>query len=53
MKTRTFYLTDRQIEALEELVKDTDMTMAEHVRRAIDDYLKKLKKEENRKNAEA
>ncbi len=40
MKTRTFYLTDRQIEALESLVKDTDMAMAEHVRRAIDDYLK-------------
>lgn len=46
MKTRTFYLTDRQIEALESLVKDTDMAMAEHVRRAIDDYLKKLKRKD-------
>jgi len=46
MKTRTFYLTDRQIEALEKLVKDTDMAMAEHVRRAIDNYLKKLKRKD-------
>ena len=46
MKTRTFYLTDRQIKALESLVKDTDMAMAEHVRRAIDDYLKKLKRKD-------
>lgn len=46
MKTRTFYLTDRQIKALESLVKDTDMAMAEHVRRAIDNYLKKLKRKD-------
>lgn len=45
MKTKTFYLADRQIERLEALVKETGITMAEHVRRAIDDYLKKVKKE--------
>ena len=45
MKTKTFYLTNRQIERLEAFVKETGMTMAEHMRRAIDDYLKKVKKE--------
>jgi len=45
MKTKTFYLSERQIERLVSLVNETGISMAEHVRRAIDDYLKKLKKE--------
>jgi hypothetical protein len=45
MKTKTFYLADRQIKELSRLVKESGISMAEHVRRAIDDYLKKLERE--------
>ena len=45
MKTRTFYLADRQIKELGRLVKESGISMAEHVRRAIDEYLKKLDRE--------
>lgn len=45
MKTKTFYLATRQIEKLESLVKKTGLSMAEHVRRAIDNYLKLVERE--------
>lgn len=37
------HLPAKVIEALRALAKKTDMTVAEHVRRAIDAYLKKEK----------
>lgn len=36
MKLRTLYLTEAQVEALKEL---GDLTVSEHIRRAIDDYI--------------
>jgi len=43
MKRRQFCLPDDLMEALRRLSKRTGAPMAEHVRRAIDEYLKKLK----------
>ena len=43
MKRINTYLADRQIELLKNLAKKTDLTVAELIRRAIDEYLKKIK----------
>jgi hypothetical protein len=40
MKRIHFHLTDQQITALNKLVDQTGLSVAEHVRRAIDSYLK-------------
>ena len=42
MKRTNIHLSDNQLEKLEKIRKDTGLSVAEHVRRAIDDYLKKL-----------
>jgi len=43
MKRINTHLTDRQIKLLEELAKKTGLKTAEHIRRAIDEYLEKAK----------
>lgn len=40
MKRKNFHLTGQQIERLEYLAQKTGLTVAEHIRRAIDAYLK-------------
>lgn len=44
MKRINLHLTDKQIAALKLRAKETGMTAAEHVRRAVDAYLAKGKK---------
>jgi predicted transcriptional regulator len=41
MKKRTFSLSENQIEALQALAKKNGLVISEHVRRAIDAYLKR------------
>lgn len=38
------YLSEVQIKKLRQLTKKTSMSMSEHMRRAIDDYLRKQEK---------
>lgn len=42
MKQTNIYLTEQQRKRLKELAKETGLTAAEHVRRAIDAYLGQL-----------
>lgn len=44
MIRQTFHLPDRQIKRLKNLKKETELNMADHVRRALDDYFEKLKR---------
>jgi hypothetical protein len=37
----SYFVTVRQIKTLRKLAKDTDMKVAEHIRRALDEYLAK------------
>ncbi len=41
MKRVNYHLTEKQIESLKQLADTTGMTVAEHIRRAVDDYLDK------------
>jgi ribosomal protein S13 len=41
MKKRTFSLSENQIEALQAIAEKTGLVISEHVRRAIDAYLRK------------
>ena len=43
------YLTERQIERLNELKKRVGVPVAESIRRAVDEYLTQLQKKEKRK----
>ena len=43
MKRTNIFFPDTLLERLKALSKDTGLSVAEHVRRAIDLYLKKLK----------
>lgn len=43
MKKTNLYLTEPSIAKLQELAKQTGLSVAELVRRAIDDFLKKQK----------
>ena len=45
MKRVTFHFTERQIQLLQSLSKHTGLAVAEHVRRAIDRYLKEQQQE--------
>ena len=45
MKRVNLYLSDKQDADLREIAKDTDVKYSEHVRRALDDYIKKVKRE--------
>ena len=44
MKRINFYLSDPQIKELQKVTKKADMNMSDFVRRAIDEYLDKVKK---------
>jgi len=41
MRRRMHHLTEKQIESLEKLSKETGLSVAELIRRAIDDYLRR------------
>lgn len=43
MKRVNYHLTEKQIERLEELSERTGLSVAELIRRAIDEYMKKQK----------
>ena len=45
MKRTNIYLSDKQDADLRQIAIETDVKFAEHVRRALDDYIKKLKRE--------
>ncbi|MCH7826514.1 MAG: CopG family transcriptional regulator [Bacteroidetes bacterium] len=47
MKRVNFYLSDTQIKELQKVTKKADMNMSDFVRRAIDEYLDKVKKRYN------
>lgn len=40
MTRKAFYLTDLHVKRLRKLTRETGMTEAEHVRRALDEYFK-------------
>jgi len=46
MKRVNYHLTEMQIESLRRFSKKTGLSVAELIRRAIDEYLKKRKKGE-------
>lgn len=43
MKRVNYHLPEQQIKALQELAKKTGLSVAEHIRRALDRYLRKEK----------
>ena len=45
MKRTNIHLTEKQLRILAGIVKDTGLSMAEHIRRAIDKYVKELARE--------
>ena len=47
MKRKNIHFTHEQIKDLKDLSEKTGLKVAEHVRRAIDDYLKRQKKNDN------
>jgi hypothetical protein len=50
MKRINVYLSDKQDATLREIVKDSGIKYAEHVRRAIDAYIKQVKREKKRES---
>jgi hypothetical protein len=44
MKRKNIHLSDKQIEGLKEFSKQTNLKVAELIRRAIDEFLKRNKK---------
>ncbi len=54
MRRVNYHLTEGQIERLQRLAQKTGLSVAEIIRRAVDDYLDKktnrMKKEENKKS---
>ncbi len=49
MKLYTVHLTEKQIEELKKLSDEEGLKVAEIIRRAIDEYLEKKRKEKNKK----
>jgi predicted DNA-binding protein len=49
MKRIHHHLTLKQIQILQKISKETGLTVAELIRRAVDGYIEKIKKEENEK----
>ncbi len=47
MKRVNYYLSDLQLKEVEKVTKKIDMNKSEFVRRAIDEYLEKIKKKYN------
>ena len=50
MKRINIYISDRQNEDLRQIALDTDVKFAEHVRRALDAYIKRVKREKKRES---
>jgi predicted DNA-binding protein len=50
MKRTNINLSDKQDAVLREIAKDTGIKYAEHVRRAIDAYIKQIKREKARES---
>ena len=50
MKRINIYISDRQNEDLRQIALDTDVKFAEHVRRALDVYIKRVKREKKRES---
>jgi predicted DNA-binding protein len=44
MKRTNIHLTNKQLRQLGQLAKQTELPVAEHIRRAIDDYLDRMAK---------
>ncbi len=44
-----FYLSEIQIKGLKKLSKNTSISVSEHIRRAVDEYLERFEKKGNRK----
>ena len=50
MKRISIYISDRQDEDLRQIALDTDVKFAEHVRRALDAYIKRVQREKKRES---
>lgn len=50
MKRTNVHLSKQQLERLNALSDDTGLTVAEHIRRAIDEYLEKRQKDAEKKS---
>ena len=50
MKRINIYISDYQDADLRQIALETDVKFAEHVRRALDDYIKKVKREKKRES---
>lgn len=50
MKRINIYISDRQDEDLRQIALDTDVKFSEHVRRALDAYIKRMKREKKRES---
>lgn len=50
MKRTNIHLPEQQLELLKEISEETGLTVAEHIRRAVDEYLEKRKKDANQKS---
>ena len=48
MKRTNFYLANKQIDNLKSFSQETDLSVSEHVRRAVDLYLEGMIKERNK-----
>jgi hypothetical protein len=44
MKRYNVYFSEKQLEQLTSVAQDTGIKIAEHIRRAIDEYLERLKR---------
>ena len=51
MKRVNIYISEQQYQQLKQLAEETGLKSSEHVRRAIDEYFAKRKREQNRSNA--
>lgn len=45
MKKTDLYLTEQQLALLKELSANTGLTVSEHIRRAVDEYLQKHRRD--------
>ena len=50
MKRTNIYISDKQDADLRQIAVDTDIKFAEHVRRALDVYIKQIKREKKRES---
>ncbi len=50
MKRINLYISDNQDADLREIAKETDIKYSEHIRRALDAYIKQIKREKKRES---